>query len=224
MRTDTKKFAVLYFIAINSPQGVRACDIARKICELSGYDYDQKDLVHVWDYKLGAAKKVMRRRHASIWGTNLYYGRNSILKKYCHKNGKFWVIDAEYKNEIIEGANKQFSRPNKKASLADTISKLDKQNFKSDTIEGNSVPVSVRHVQIPSSAHPFPSPSLMAALHSLPPIVEKLSLTQMAKKFEDLKAQEEAALNALDDAQVKFDQVQEAKSKLALDMWAALGV
>lgn len=222
MRTDTKKFAVLYFIASNSPQGVRACDIARKICELCGYDYDQKELVHVWDYKTGAAKKVMCRRHASIWGTNLYYGSDSILKKYCHKNGNFWVIDAQYQFDIIEAGRKQFGRPDKKASLTNTISKLDKQDFRDDEIVGDSVPVSVHHVKIPISAHPFPSPSLMAALHT--PAPAKLSLSLMVKMFEDMKLQEEVALKDLDDAQAKFDRVQDEKAKLALDIRAALGV
>ena len=82
-RATSKKFKVLEFIG--SRDGTRYSEIERFICELAGYDYDLKVPVRRWDCRTGQLKDAVQRRWKGIWGTNLCYGKDAILHKYCVK-------------------------------------------------------------------------------------------------------------------------------------------
>lgn len=83
MRTNTKKFKLLKFLT-SQQQGTRYMDIERFICEMNGFDYDEKIIRGCYAGK---------RKHSGIWGTNLTSGRDSILKKYCFKSNGLWFVN-----------------------------------------------------------------------------------------------------------------------------------
>jgi hypothetical protein len=148
MRTNTRKFKVLEFIGSN-PMGVRYMDIERFITEqLNGRNYDQMVETRVWDYRKNTSKFAMVRRYKGVWGTNLCYGRNAILHKYCVKNdAKRWMLNAGTRDFVQRHTSLAGSHP----AWTPTKSSLEAP-LPSDEIKGNSVPVSVHRITIPMDA------------------------------------------------------------------------
>jgi hypothetical protein len=150
MRTNTKKFSVLEFIG--SKNGVRYMDIERYLCDLAGYDYDKKVETRVWDYRTSKSKYAMVRQHKGIWGTNLCYGKDAILHKYCVKGmDRKWRLSPE-----TAGFISNHYRTVKPGYFVWTAahensfppSSLDVE-LPSDTIQGNSVVVSRQLISLP---------------------------------------------------------------------------
>lgn len=185
MRTNTRKFKVLEFIG-SSPFGVRYMDIERFIVEvLNGNDYDKKVQTRVWDYKKNTSRMAMVRVHKGVWGTNLCYGRDAILHKYCVKNAaKRWTLKkttAEFIEQHYTSIGKKtniyfHTGPNeviKMAHVTPPVSMLAKTELPSDEIKGNSVPVSVTRYPMDAPAYGVP----VKAIPADAPIIDGASRT-----------------------------------------------
>lgn len=129
---NTKKARLLQWLATFQNRGRTFSEIQRFICEMNGYDFDQKET------RWGKTVRV----HAGIWSTNLCHGPKSILRFYCFKNSdQKWCVKPEFMNQICS-LTPEFT--------ADCT--LEKANLPSDEIAGNSKVVSVERITIPEEA------------------------------------------------------------------------
>jgi hypothetical protein len=156
MRTNTKKFQVLRYIGTH--QGVRAGDIQRFVCSISGLDYDRKEQGWAWNTKLGTSVPRMVRVNRGYWCTNLYYGPKSIVKQHCVKIDKRWFLNAEtaklvrdHFNTIGVGSTVYEAPKPVMAAVEVAIPKssLDTADLPDDTIKGLGETVVVKRITIP---------------------------------------------------------------------------
>lgn len=98
-RTGTITRRLLEFVSRHN--GVRFGQMQRFICEISGLDYDQMEVVTEW----GGKKKTVRR-FRGWWCTNLCYGEDAVCRKYLAKKDGKWYLNEVTADLFRELANR----------------------------------------------------------------------------------------------------------------------
>lgn len=101
-RKGTKTLQLLEFMAESG--GLRFSEIQRFIVELAGKDYDEMEQQSCWPrLPNGQLTKRTVRRWRGWWCTNLCYGPDSILHKYCEKGpDNLWYLKMKTKDLLAE--------------------------------------------------------------------------------------------------------------------------
>ena len=108
-RTGTITRRLLEFVSRHN--GVRFGQMQRFICEISGLDYDQMEVVDVWARDASkpngwGGKKKTVRRFRGWWCTNLCYGEDAVCRKYLAKKDGKWYLNEATADLFRELANR----------------------------------------------------------------------------------------------------------------------
>lgn len=99
---------ILEFVSRHN--GVRFTEIQKFICEISGLDWEKREVISTWKrdsqsglWGRGPNKTV--RAYRGWWCTNLCYGPDSVCRKYLAKRDGRWFLNEETAQAIRDLAN-----------------------------------------------------------------------------------------------------------------------
>lgn len=224
-RAGSLSLQILEFIG--SKTGVRYGDIQRFICEKQGKDYDLMVPRAIYDSKTGRIKNVQVRRWRGFWGTNLCYGSDALLNKYCVKGegNKLRYLSADTANLLARKYDDE--------GQSDRIVYFANGAVSPRTLAPPEAQPDIKQIHIPADLHfPNNSPSprkqfttryedhydpktgerhVRVIAEPIPMQLDPMELIQKMNEARQLTDRAQANLNA---ARTTYERALEAQSKL----------